>query len=154
MNQPQKHAHSATQKPTQRVTYSGAAQTRLQSPPTHSGKTRSKQLLFCNSIQKKPQMRDKRRAKLRAPRQQQQKQHDAGSKLFGGISSVLSVAVQPNRVSFVFTCFSADMATCWMLCSSSPLLLTPRIHSNILKFVLSLISISLCSRSVSCSGVE
>ena len=33
MNQPQKHAHSATQKPTQRVTYSGAAQTRLQSPP-------------------------------------------------------------------------------------------------------------------------
>ena len=79
---------------------------------------------------------------------------DAGSELSGGISSGLSVAVQPKRGSFVFTCFSADTSACWMLYSSSPLLLTSRIHSSILKFVFSLLSISLCSRSVSCSGVE
>ena len=79
---------------------------------------------------------------------------DARSKLSGGISSGLSVAVQPKRASFFFACYSAHMSTCWMLCSSSPLLLTPRIHSGILKFVFSLLSISLCSRLLSCSGVE
>ena len=36
--------------------------------------TRSKLLLSCNSIQKKPQMREKRRAEPRAPRQQQQQE--------------------------------------------------------------------------------
>ena len=71
---------------------------------------------------------------------------DAGSKLSGGISTGLSVAVQPKRGAFVFTYFSADTSTCWMLCSSSPLLLTSRIHSSILKFVFFLLSISLCSR--------
>ena len=60
---------------------------------------------------------------------------DAGSKLSGGISSGLSVAVQPKRGSFVFTCFSADTSICWMLCSSSLSLLSPRIHSSVLKFV-------------------
>ena len=78
----------------------------------------------------------------------------AGSKLSGGISSGLSVAVQPKRGSSVFTCCFADTSTCWMLCPSSFMFLTPRIHSSILKFGCSLLSISLCSRSVSCSGVE
>ena len=79
---------------------------------------------------------------------------DARSKLSGGISSGLLVAVQPKRGSSVSTCCSADTSTYWMLCPSSPLLLTSCIHSSILKFVFSLLSISLCSRSVSCSGVE
>ena len=70
---------------------------------------------------------------------------DAGPKLSGGISGGLSVAVQPKRGSCVFTCCSADTSDCWMLCSSSPLLLTSRIHSSILKFVFSLLFISLCS---------
>ena len=79
---------------------------------------------------------------------------DTGSKLSGGILSGLSVAVQPKRGSSVFTCCSADTSTCWMLSPSSPLLLTSRIHSSILRFVFSLLSISLCSRSVSRTGVD
>ena len=39
----------------------------------------------------------------------------AGSKLSGGISSGLSVAVQPKRGYSVFMCFPADTLTCWML---------------------------------------
>ena len=78
----------------------------------------------------------------------------AGSKLLNGLSSSLSVAVQPKRGSSVFMCFPADTSTCWMLCPSPLQFLTSRIHSNILKFVFCLLSISLCSKSVSRSGVE
>ena len=104
---------------------------------------------------------------------------DAGSKSSGGISSGFSVAVQPKRGSSVFTCCSIHVVLfnrrgdlpfshvvlftsftcfhtsfCLMLSPPSSSLLTPRIHSSILRFVFSLLSISLCSRSVSCSGVE
>ena len=78
----------------------------------------------------------------------------AGSELSGGMSSGPSVAVQPKRRFSVFMCFPADMSTCCMLCPSSLPFLTSRIHSNILRFVFSLLSISLCSKSVSRSGVE
>ena len=79
---------------------------------------------------------------------------DAGSELSGGMSSGLSVAVQPKRGLSVFMCFPADMSTCCMLCPSSLPFLTSLIHSNNLRFVFSLLSISRCSKFVSRSGVE
>ena len=79
---------------------------------------------------------------------------DAGSELSGGMSSGLSVAVQPRRGSSVFMYFPANMSTCCMLCPSSPSFLTSRIHSNTLRFVFSLLSISLRSKSVSRPGVQ
>ena len=48
----------------------------------------------------------------------------AGSKLSGGISSGLSVAVQPKRGSSVFMCFPADTSTCWMHSTPMNLVLT------------------------------
>ena len=51
---------------------------------------------------------------------------DAGSELSGGMSSGLSVAVQPKRGFSVFMCFPADMSTCCMLCPSSLPFLTSR----------------------------
>ena len=44
------------------------------------------------------------------------------------------------------------MSTCWMLCVSLTSTCRTCIHSNVLRFVFSLLSISLCSRSTSVSG--
>ena len=71
----------------------------------------------------------------------------AGLKLPGGMSNGRSVAVQSNNEFLSLACFSADMSTCKMLCVSFSSACRPCIHSRILKLVVFLLSISLCSRS-------
>ena len=74
-------------------------------------------------------------------------------KLVVVMSSGWSVAMQPNNGLLSFTCLAPDTSTCCLLCSSVSPAGRPYIHSRILKFVCYLFSVSLCSRSISRSGI-
>ena len=75
-------------------------------------------------------------------------------KLSDGMSSSCSFAVQPNNGFLSFTCLAAKTSTCCLLCSPFSSVGRPYFYSRILKFLGSLFSVFLCSRSISRSGIQ